>query len=155
MIKVVFDTNIFVSAIILPRSLPARLLDMAAQRCFELIVSTQIIDELSQVLAFPKIRAKYGIDDETADVFIGFLLKTCGNVGQVPELYVVPNDPKDNPVVSTALSAKADYLVTGDKAHILSLGDIGELKIVSLKTFARELERLGVREEKRVRPKKE
>ncbi len=136
MINAVFDTNIFVSAIIRPEGLPARLLDMATQGRFELVISNQIIDELSHVLVYPRIKAKYSIDDETADVFIGFLLKTCRNVGQVPELYVVPNDPKDNPVVSTALACEADFLVTGDKAHIMSLGDIGKLKIVSAKNFA-------------------
>jgi putative PIN family toxin of toxin-antitoxin system len=136
MIKAVFDTNIFVSAIIRPQGLPARLVDMATQGRFELFISTQIIDELVSVLAYPRIKQKYRLEDEIAEVFIGFLLKTCPNIGQAPELYVVPNDPKDNPVVSTALACDADFLVTGDKAHILSLGDIGRLKIVTVKVFA-------------------
>ncbi len=136
MIKAVFDTNIFVIAIIRPQGLPAKLVDLATQGRFELFISNQIIDELAKVLSYPRIKKKYGLDDETGEVFIGFLLKTCPNVGQVPELYVVPNDPKDNPVVSTALACEADFLVTGDKAHILSLGDIGTLKIVSAKAFA-------------------
>ena len=140
MIKAVFDTNIFVSAIIRPQGLPAKLVDMATQGRFELIVSTQIIDELEQVLRYPRIKKKYHLDDEISDVFIGFLLKTCPNIGHVPELYVVPNDPKDNPVVSTALACNADFLVTGDKLHILSLGDIGKLKVVSAKEFADMME---------------
>jgi putative PIN family toxin of toxin-antitoxin system len=135
MIKAVFDTNIFVSAIIRPEGLPARLLEAALQGRFELFISEQIIEELSAVLAYPRIRDKYRIPSKTAETFVGFIVKSFPNVGRVPELYVVPDDPKDNPVVSTALASEADFLVTGDKLHILSLKDVGSLGIVSAKEF--------------------
>jgi len=84
MIKAVFDTNIFVSAILRPRSITAELIKLANKGNFELCVSTQIIDELDRVLHYPRIQKKYKLDDETINVFVGFLLETTLNVGHVP-----------------------------------------------------------------------
>jgi putative PIN family toxin of toxin-antitoxin system len=135
MIKAVFDTNIFISAIIRPQGPPGRLLDMATLGRFELFISAEIIHELEKALTYPRIRDKYGIDEETRELFVDFVIKTCRHVGQVPKLEIVPNDPKDNPVVATALACDADFLVSGDKAHILPLRKIGKLKIVSPEIF--------------------
>ncbi len=42
----------------------------------------------------------------------------------------VPGDPDDDPIVQTALAAKADYLVTADK-ELLKLGRVQDIEIVS------------------------
>jgi len=47
----------------------------------------------------------------------------------------VPNDPKDNPVVATAVAGKADYLVTGDRTHLLPLGEYRGVRMVSPRAF--------------------
>jgi putative PIN family toxin of toxin-antitoxin system len=135
MIKAVFDTNIFVSAILRPNSITAELINLASKGHFELCISSQIINELDTVLHCPRIQKKYKLPEETINVYLGFILETSVNVGHVPELFVVPNDPKDNHIVSTALVCKADYLVTGDKAHVLSLGKVETVKIVSVRDF--------------------
>ncbi|MDJ0763368.1 MAG: putative toxin-antitoxin system toxin component, PIN family [Myxococcota bacterium] len=135
MIKAVFDTNIFVSALIKPKSTPAKLLDMAAKAAFELVVSSQIIAELDTVLSYPKISKHQNIDDKSAEVFLGLILKTYTNIGNVPQFFIVPNDPRDNHVISTAITCRADYLVSGDKAHILPLGSVEGTKIVTANEF--------------------
>ena len=45
------------------------------------------------------------------------------NLGAVPRLDTALSDPKDEPVVSAAIYGQADYLVSGDKKHILPLKD--------------------------------
>jgi uncharacterized protein len=47
----------------------------------------------------------------------------------------VPLDPKDNMIVATAVKAGADYLVTGDRRHLLALGEYEGIKIVSPRRF--------------------
>jgi putative PIN family toxin of toxin-antitoxin system len=47
---------------------------------------------------------------------------------------LVPGDPKDDPIVQTALSAKADYLVTADK-EILRLGKVRDVEIITASQF--------------------
>ena len=48
-------------------------------------------------------------------------------------------DPDDNPVLAMALESKADFLVTGDKRDLLSMGRVGETLIVSAAAFLLEL----------------
>ena len=138
MIKAVFDTNTFVSAILQPKGIPSKLLEIAmtAEECpFEIYISGQIIDEISRVLSYQRIKKKYKLSDERVNVFIGLVIEACKNVGYVPELYIVPSDPDDSYIVSTAIAIEADYLVSGDKAHVLPLKEVEGTKVVSVRDF--------------------
>jgi predicted nucleic acid-binding protein len=52
---------------------------------------------------------------------------------------VVTNDPDDDPIIATAVAAKADYLVTGDRAHLLPLGEHEGIRILSSPRTFREI----------------
>jgi predicted nucleic acid-binding protein len=52
--------------------------------------------------------------------------------------YIVAGDPKDDAVVQTAISSKSGYLVTAH-ALLLELGKVGNVEIISVKTFAERL----------------
>ncbi len=45
------------------------------------------------------------------------------------------NDPKDYPIIATAVAAKADYLVTGDRAHLLPIRAHQGIRIISPREF--------------------
>jgi predicted nucleic acid-binding protein len=53
---------------------------------------------------------------------------------------LVAGDPKDDPIIATALVAKADYLVTGDRAHLLPIREYQSIRIVSPREFLKTLE---------------
>ena len=59
----------------------------------------------------------------------------------LPRLQAVPADPKDDMVVATAVAAKAEYLVTGDRKHLLSLGTYEGIQIVTPREFLELLDR--------------
>ena len=59
---------------------------------------------------------------------------------ELPKLRAVPGDPKDDMVVATAVATTAEYLVTGDRKHLLSLGTYEGIQIVTPRDF---LELLG------------
>jgi predicted nucleic acid-binding protein len=65
----------------------------------------------------------------------GDLLAVAELVGELPEIDAVPNEPKDNTVVATAVAGKADYLVTADRAHLLPLGEYRGVRMVSPRAF--------------------
>ena len=52
-----------------------------------------------------------------ASTFVGF--SPGGDGADGPALRVVRGDPKDDPIIAAAVAAKADFLVTGDRAHLL------------------------------------
>lgn len=55
--------------------------------------------------------------------------------GDLPTLRVVPDDPEDDVVVATAVAARADYLVTGDRRHLLPLGSYQGIRVVTPRQF--------------------
>ena len=56
MIRAVFDTNVFVSALFTPHRRPAKLLEIALQGQIRLIVSPHLIAEIERVLTYPKVK---------------------------------------------------------------------------------------------------
>lgn len=126
--RVVFDTNIFVSALVLPGSRA----DVALRRIVDgkdvLVISKAIIDELLIVLA-----NKFARDaDELSRVavFLADLAEVVRPRGRISILA----DVEDNRILECARSGKANIIVTGDKA-MLDLGRYRDIEIVSLREF--------------------
>jgi len=54
--RIVLDCNIFVSALLVPGSGPAQILDLAREKKLELLVSPPILSEISRVMHYPKLQ---------------------------------------------------------------------------------------------------
>ena len=127
--KVVIDTNIFVSALIFGGN-PRTCLELAREGEITVFSSRKLLLELSHKLA----DKFHWSDFEIKDVLEG-LKKIIQVVNPLMKLAVVRNDPSDNMVLECALEAKADYIVSGDKKHILALGNFKGIQIMSAKEF--------------------
>ena len=126
--RVVFDTNIFVSALALPGSRADAALQRVIDDVDQLVVSKAIIDELLMVLA-----RKFARDaDELARiaVFLSDLARIVRPRGRIDVL----QDEADNRVLECARTGKASLIVTGDKA-MLEFGSYREIKIISLRDY--------------------
>jgi len=124
--KVVLDTNVLVSGLARADRPPGRILSAWREGQFDLAVSEPMIGEMRRVIAYPKIRAlfsKAGLtDDGLRDFFELLRLKALVVDIATAALPVEPPDPNDRPVVATMVAAEAEWLVTGDKRDLLSLG---------------------------------
>ncbi len=126
--RVVFDTNIFVSAFVLPRSRADAALMRVVDDIDQLVISKVIIDELLTVLA-----RKFARDaDELARVavFLSDLAEVVRPRGRIDVL----QDEADNRILECARTGKVDVIVTGDKAMI-ELGSYRSINIISLRNF--------------------
>jgi uncharacterized protein len=133
--KVVFDTNVLISALIKPGKPTELLQKMAAKKA--LVLSKPILDEFVNVAQEGKIR-KY-VSDEDIDVFLRFL-GTFAKVVEVSSKFnVVKEDPADDVILRTAYDAKATFIVSGDK-HLLSLGEFKGIRIVTINEMLQLLE---------------
>jgi putative PIN family toxin of toxin-antitoxin system len=137
-IKVVVDTNLFVSGSILKRGNPYELLEAWRHKAFVLLISDALETEIAEVLVRPEIKEKYHLtDEEVADTLR--LLKTDALLtSPAPTLPVVLRDPKDEKVLAVALGGQADYLVTGDEDLLSVAGknpDLVGLRIITPATF--------------------
>ncbi len=126
--RVVFDTNIFVSAFVLPGSRADAALIRVVDDIDQLVISKVIIDELLTVLA-----RKFARDaDELARVavFLSDLAEVVRPRGRIDVL----QDEADNRILECARTGKVDVIVTGDKAMI-ELGSYRSINIISLRDF--------------------
>ena len=126
--KAVFDTNVLVSALFW-RGTPHHCFLAAQAGLFELIISDEILNELRRVLSL-KLRLPPPEVEEA--------IKSISAVAQradVTETVIrVREDPADDKFLSVAVSAKADFVVSGDK-HLLRIGEFREIRIISTSHF--------------------
>ena len=126
--RVVFDTNIFVSALVVP----GRRADEALSRIIEgrdtLVVSRPIIRELLDVLA-----RKFARDAEELSR-VAVFVADLGNLVEPNRELSVLSDEADNRVLECAVTGQADLLVTGDR-EVLSLGEYEGVQIIALREY--------------------
>lgn len=60
--RVVLDTNVFVFGLMLPQSLPGRIVAAWRDGEFDLVLSEPMLEEITRVLAYPKISRRLGWD---------------------------------------------------------------------------------------------
>jgi putative PIN family toxin of toxin-antitoxin system len=140
MVRVVFDTNVFVSAFIQPKSPSGRLLARLIQGDkFELVLSTAILDEVGRALRYPKVRKRIRLDDDDLDLRVAMLgiLSTMVSVSG-HTVTGVSRDPDDDAILAAAVEGCADYIVTGDH-DLLAIGDYQGIRIVTPRAFLQRL----------------
>lgn len=130
--RVVFDTNIFISALALPGGQAEKAIDAILDGKASLIISKPILEELLRVLA-----EKFARDAEALSRTALFISSISETVKPRKKLSVLKDEP-DNRILECALSGKADAIVTGDKA-MLALEEYKGVKIISLKEFLKNL----------------
>jgi putative PIN family toxin of toxin-antitoxin system len=141
MIRAVVDSSVLYSAFPMPTSIPAMVLAQASAGRVRLCLSCYILEETAGVLLRPKARRRAFDPAEVAE-FCNGLAEECEMVISLPQLRAVPNDPKDDPLVATAVAGRADYLVTGDRRHLLVLREYEGVQIISPRDFIELLEAL-------------
>ena len=126
--KVVFDTNIFVSALVFPGGRGEAALQRVAGEKDELILSKPIIDELLGILG-----RKFSRDAEELSHVAVFLSELGLSVKPRRRLHVVKDEP-DNRILECAVAGNADVIVTGDRA-LLALREYRGVRIISLREY--------------------
>lgn len=132
--RVVIDTNIWISGL-LWQGLPWQLLRLAEQGRVELCLSYPMLQELSEVLAYPKLTPrleKLGISLAELEAFVMSLAHFFDAPGS--DEIIVAADPDDDMILHCAISADAAFVVSGDR-HLLDLGKYGDIPIVSINEF--------------------
>ncbi len=134
MIRVVFDTNIWVSALAF-RGRVHELLDRLILKEFKVAISPELLTETLRVLG----SRKFNIPPEVLTTRDDEIRKLCLMVYPTQRLHVIKADPTDDRVLECAMAAKAEIIVSGD-AHLLSLGEYQGIRILDPAVFLAELE---------------
>jgi len=111
-LRVVLDTNVLVSGLAYPGSVPGRIVGAWQRGGLDVVLSKYILDEMVRVL--PKLSSNKRSSVEIRDLADSFLF-TAEVVEPSGNMEAALRDKADGPVLGTLLAARADYLVTGDK----------------------------------------
>lgn len=112
-IKVVIDTNIWISALLNPFGYPARIKKSFEKGAFQVVVSEPILEELTDVLNRPRIREKYDVTPEDIEEILTLIEERSEHVLLSGDIEIC-RDKDDNLIIETAVKGKAAYLVTRD-----------------------------------------
>ena len=137
-LKVVLDTNVWVSAI-LWGGLPASIVRAAEDSKVLLIVSEEILQEVSKTLAYPRLREIYEEIAATREELMEAVLRVGKLVKVGTRLTIIREDPADNKFLECAMDGNADYVVSGD-AHLLELEHYQRVRVLSVIRFCELLE---------------
>lgn len=124
--RIVLDTNVLVSALLSRDGPPGRLLAAVKRGDVTPVTSEAQLQELHRVLGRRNAQVR---PDEAESLVDG--LRAVGVIAtDLPDVDDSP-DPDDNPILATAIAGGADVIVSGDKKHMLLLGQVGEIPIVT------------------------
>ena len=111
-LRVVLDTNVLVSGLAYPGSVPGRIVSTWRDGGLDVVLSRYILDELTRVL--PRLERIHMTPAEIRDLVDSLMF-----IADVVEPDGVPDaklrDPADQAVLLTLVASKADYLITGDR----------------------------------------
>jgi putative PIN family toxin of toxin-antitoxin system len=128
-LRVVLDTNVLVSGLAYPGSVPGRIVGIWRQGGLDVVLSRYILDEMVKVL--PRLSRIHLSSSEIRDL-ADSLMFLADIVEPDAEQDSSLRDPADQQVLATLRASKADYLITGDK-DLLALAE--KYPIVTPSTF--------------------
>lgn len=116
-LRIVLDTNVLLSGIAYPASIPGKIIAAWRHGSIELVLSEYILDELRRVL--PRLAHRHQLTAAEFDDLVDIL----GIQVEIAEPSATTNeslrDTSDIPILGTLLAAQADYLITGDKDFLV------------------------------------
>jgi len=133
MIRVVIDTNIFISALLQPQGFPAEVLVAAlAGENVEMCVSADIYSEYEEVIRRPRFKRS---EEEITDA-LRAIREQARWVKPLQKVRAC-SDPHDDVFLECAQAARAQFLITGNIKHFPS--SWADTRIVTAREFLEAL----------------
>ena len=132
--RVVLGANVIVSGLNFPGN-ECFVLELALRGRFDLCLSPFILEEVDGVLT-----RKFGWSEERSYQAIGTLRDAATIIEPRQRPLVISGHPADNRILGCAVEAAADYLVTGDRRHLLPLKESLGARILNAPLFLSALE---------------
>ncbi|MBW2334816.1 MAG: putative toxin-antitoxin system toxin component, PIN family [Deltaproteobacteria bacterium] len=129
MIKVVVDTNVFVSSFF--GGNPRKIVDLWKSGQLTLCLSRPIINEYIEVLQRFGLKNERELSELLSLFAHGFHVLFSA---KTPELHLVEEDPDDDKFIECAVALKAGFIISGDKA-LIAIQDYMGIRIFSPKEF--------------------
>ena len=124
MLKVVADTNIYISAILFEGK-PEKIRKLVREKKIKLLISEVILAEIAGIL-----KRKFNWADWQISQTIGSIKAITTLVTPKQTLKAIRKHDSDNRILECAVEGKAQYIISGDKHHLLPLKKYQGIKIL-------------------------
>lgn len=139
-LRVVIDTNLMISAAIVPNSIPDKIVKAWLNDVFVLLTSREQLDEMQKVSLKAKLQSYTSFSEHASELIetLEFVTETVQPLLN-KDLPIHSRDPKDDFIIACALGGNADYIITGDDDLLVLNNDakLGKLKIITASEFLR------------------
>lgn len=123
-LRVVLDTNVIISGMAYPASVPGKIIQAWRRGAIDVFLSEYILDEVCRVL--PKLSHRHGLSEGEVDDLVDIIRFLSEIIEPAPLTAESVRDIKDTPVLGTFVAGRqnysVDYLITGDQ-DLLALAD--------------------------------
>ena len=130
--RAVLDTNILISAFITRQGLPFQAVKLWLEGDYDLVTSHWQIEEFRSTSRYERVRKK--VNRAEIGTFVNALRDNALVITELPSVDLSP-DPDDNFILATAFAGAAQYLVSGDKNHLQSLGRVQSISVLTVRDF--------------------
>jgi len=124
MIKVVLDTNVFISALFW-RGAPYQIFKRVIEGAILNFISPQILEEIKE-----RFLEKFKLPPEKVKEFLEIIVFNSEIVYPKKRVNIIKKDPSDNKIIECAIKAKASFVISGD-GHLLEVKEYKGIKIIS------------------------
>lgn len=129
MLKVVIDTNIFVSGVLVEKGNPSLVIKTWKRtQKYQLFITEEITQEILKVMQ------RLNVNTDIIGDWDRTIRKNAISIVPTRKIEAIKEDPSDNKFLECAIEARADYIVTGDK-HLKKLNEFEGIKIVDPRKF--------------------
>ena len=132
--RAVFDTNVYISIFAFPEKPLGSLLDLAVVRAIQLFVCPFILEEFRRVA-----ESKFRFNEKQTNFFEDRILEAAKLIHPSEKVTVIESHDEDNRILECAVASEADYLVSGDRRHLIPLKRFRGTTIVPPAEFLRLL----------------
>ena len=133
MLRAVLDANVYVSAYVRPEGPPGQIIErLLRDRAFELVLSAEIVEEVLQALAYPKVLKSARTKAEPYLWFEDVVMLAEFVTDQ--QIESVSTEPDDDKYIAAAIEGRASFIVSGDP-DLLDIREHRGVRIVSPRAF--------------------
>jgi uncharacterized protein len=141
-LRLVLDTNVVVAGL-LWNGPPRRLIELAIHpgegQAVEFFSSAVLLDELAHTLAYPKFASRIEGFGTSVSALVAHYAALVDLVVPASVPRVVAGDADDDHVIAAAVAARAEWVVTGDRKHLLPIGSHRGIAIIEAAEALRRL----------------
>ncbi|MDO8741083.1 MAG: putative toxin-antitoxin system toxin component, PIN family [Candidatus Woesearchaeota archaeon] len=124
--RVVLDTNVFISGIFWEGNFCSQIIDKWRKGRFQLVSSPKLVEEFVKALRSFKI----SMDEELIEEWKNLIIENSVMVDPTTAIKAVNDDPEDDKFVEAAIYGEADFIVSQDK-HLLKLKEYNKIRILN------------------------